>query len=728
MKNNFLLLISIFVFSLFQQLNAQHKPSFDATNARDGEKVEYCHQHKKQALLNQNQEYLKMKIQDEVEFQKALKKPVQKGVIYKIPVVFHVLHNNGVENISDEQIMDALAIMNRDFRLQNNDTATVHADFQGMPTDSEIEFVLATKAPNGNCFKGITRTMSPMSYQGDDGNAQVTAIRNGNDVFAGTWAGNKYMNVFICGEIGGAAGYTTNPATWSGTSMTNGIWILHNYVGSNGTGSINGSRAMTHEVGHWLNLSHTWGPNNNPGNASSCTSDDQVSDTPTCIGVTSCNLNANTCSQDDAIWGFNIRDNVENYMDYSYCSKMYTAGQVARMRAALLLNSTGRSNLWSAANLAATGSTGSLVLCKANFEADKKTVCAGDQLQLLDDTYNAATGWNWEITPAMGWTFTGGTSATSQNPQMIFTQSGLYTVKLTSTDGTTTDEEIKANYLRILPEASTIPYWEGFEGYTTLDNLTNWEVYNPNNNNAYSIENTTSHSGTQCVKLVNFGQVPSNIDELISAPIDLSIVPSNGSVTLSFRYAYRKKVSADYEFLKVFISSDCGTDWAQRKTIGGSQLSNQVSSTTWKPVQQSDWTTVHMINVTSNYFTENFRMKFRFEGEGGNNFYLDDINLYSGAPSDNLVIGMDEMTNLNSMELFPNPTEDELNLRFTLNNKEDLNFIITDLSGKVSQEHSFKANEGSNLVMFDTNSLSAGMYFLKIASGTSSKTMQFVVK
>jgi PKD repeat protein len=728
MKNNFLLLISIFVFSLFQQLNAQQKPTFDASNARDGEKVEYCHQHKKQALLEQNEAYLKSKLQDEIEFQKALKKPVPKGTVYKIPVVFHVLHNNGVENISDEQIMDAVNILNRDFRKLNADTATVHADFQGMPTDSEIEFVLATKAPNGACFKGITRTMSPLSYQGDDGGDQVTAIRNGNDVFNGTWAGNRYMNVFICGEIGGAAGYTTNPASWSGTAMTNGIWILHDYVGSIGTGSLNGSRALTHEVGHWLNLSHTWGPNNNPGNASSCSSDDQVADTPTCIGVTSCNLNANTCSDDNAYWGFNIRDNVENYMDYSYCSKMYTAGQVARMRAALLVGSTGRANLWTANNLALTGATNDLVLCKADFGADKKTVCAGEQVQLLDDSYNAATGWNWEITPATGWSYTDGTSATSQNPKMIFTQSGLYTVKLTSTDGTTTDDETKNNFLRILPTASTIPYWEGFEGYSSLDNLTNWEVFNPNNNNAYTVENTTSHSGTQCAKLVNFGQTPSNIDELISAPIDLSVVPSNGSVTLSFRYAYRKRVAADYEFLKVFISGDCGTDWAQRKTIGGGQLSSLTSTTSWKPTQQSDWTTVHMINVTNNYFTENFRMRFRFEGEGGNNFYLDDINLYPGSPSDNLVIGIDEMNTLNSLELFPNPTEGELNLRFTLNNKEDLNFIVTDLSGKVSQQHSFKANEGSNLVMFDTNSLSAGMYFLTIASGTSSKTMQFVVK
>lgn len=80
------------------------------------------------------------------------------------------------------------------------------------------------------------------------------------------------------------------------------------------------------------------------------------------------------------------------------------------------------------------------------------------------------------------------------------------------------------------------------------------------------------------------------------------------------------------------------------------------------------------------------------------------------------------------MELFPNPTEDELNLRFSLDKKEDVKFVITDLSGKISQQNYFKANEGSNLVMFNTNTLSAGMYFLTIGTGSLSKTVQFVVK
>ena len=724
MNSKISIAFSFVLFSFFT-LFSQVKRTIDPTNVRDGEQVEYCIQHKKMAALMQNTDYVLQKQQDDIEFAKALKKAQPKGVVYRIPIVFHVLHNNGVENISDEQIMDQLAILNRDFRKQNADTATVQSDFVGMPTDAEIEFVLATKAPNGTCFKGITRTMNALSYDGADGDAQVTAIRNGNDVFNGSWPGNKYLNVFICGEIGGAAGYTTNPSGWSGTSMTNGIWILHDYVGSIGTSSVGTSRAFTHEVGHWLNLSHTWGGNNNPGNASSCSTDDGVDDTPNCIGVTSCLINANTCNSVNSFWSYDVRDNVENYMDYSYCSKMYTGGQVDRMRAALQGTITGRFNLWQSANLTATGATGDVYLCKAQFTTDRTTICLGDSIQLVDDSYNVVSGWNWEVTPATGWTFASGSAANSQNPTINFSQPGLYTVKLTATDGSATDDEIKNNYIRVLPDPSVLPYWEGFESYSTLTNVNNWEVYNPNNNNAWTIENTTGHSGAQCAKLVNFGQGVGSVDELTSAPIDLSVIPPTGTVTLSFRYSYRKKTTPDYEYLKVFVTSDCGETWAQRKTLGGNQLSSSVSSTSWKPTQQADWVTVHMINVTSIYFTPNFKMKFKFEGEGGNNIYLDDINLYAGSPSDNLVLSLEENTDLSAIELYPNPTDEDVHIRYSSAVDTRLAISILDLSGKVISTTTVQSKTGDNMVIIPTNGLATGTYLVQL--GTNARVLKFVV-
>ena len=717
------ILFSTLLLSQVFFLTAQVKP-FDPTNSRDGETVEYCLTHKKMAALMQIPEYVKSLELDALEVIEPSKGSTEKATVYKIPVVFHVLHNNGIENISDEQIFDALTILNRDYRLLNADANNVQSEFAGMPADIEVEFLLATKAPNGACFKGITRTMNAISYDGSDGGNQVDAIVAGNDVFQGNWAGNKYLNIFICGDIGGAAGYTTKPSGWSANQMTNGIWVKHNYVGSIGTSSTGTSRTLTHELGHWLNLDHTWGGNNNPGNTTSCSTDDNVQDTPNCIGVTACLLNSNTCSSDNAYWGgVNMKDNVENYMDYSYCSKMFTQGQKTRMRTALQSNTTGRANVISSTNLTAVGAGITPYLCKADFTTDRTTICVGDAISFEDDSYNAATGWNWS--------FNGGQPATStaQNVTVTYTQPGLYSVSLSATDGATTDSEVKTNYIRVLPTPSTIPYWEGFEGYSSLNNLVNWEVLNQENNNAFTIENTTGYSGSQCAKLVNFGQAPSNVDELISSPMDLSVIPQTGSVTLSFRYSYRKKTSADYEYLKVFITGDCGDTWVQRKTLGGNQLSTLTATSSWKPTSQADWVTVHVTNVTSNYFSQNFKFKFRFEGEGGNNFYLDDINLYSGAPSNEIVLGINEFNeSINDISLYPNPTDGELNVSFSASKNKDMQFQVLDITGKIIQNNVVNAVQGSNLVLLDTQIFAAGSYFLKIMSDDHFKTLPFVIK
>lgn len=688
----------------------------DASNCRDGENVEYCTQHKKMNQLSIEhpelyQQYLD--VQAEQNLKSGKPTATQKGVVYTIPVVFHVLHNGGIENISKEQIYDALDILNRDYRLLNNDANNVHADFQGLPADVEVEFALATKAPDGTCFNGITRTMSALSYQGDNGSSQVNAIKNGNDVYQGEWPPNRYMNVYICGEIGGAAGYTFNP--FGGSSMYyNGIFVLHNYTGSIETSSVYTSRTLTHEVGHWLNLSHCWGGNNNPGNASSCSSDDGVTDTPNTIGVTSCNLNENSCGP---------RANVENYMDYSYCSKMFTPGQVTRMRTALNSTSTGRKNLWQASNLALVGADGNLTLCSANFTSDKQVVCSGDQIQFTDESFNSVNGWTWS--------FPGGVPATStaQNPMVTYSTPGVYQVELQATDGSSSITETKVSYITVLDGASSLPFYESFESFSSLDNLTEWAIYNPGNNNKFELETTTGYNGTKCARLINYGQAGENSDELIASAVDLSSVTS--AVTLSFRYSYRKRNSADDEWLKVFITADCGENWVQRKTLHGTLLSDQVVTSSWKPSSQADWTTVHMTNVTSAYWVNNFRYKFEFEGSGGNNFYLDDINIYLGSPSDEIVdgtSGLNELNKVSGLTMYPNPSEGELNVAFNVDNSEKVMILLTDVAGKVMQVQEINAAQGSNLVLLDTETFAQGSYFMTIKTANATETKQFIVK
>ena len=709
MKKIYLSLVGILILS---SNSFSQNQSFDATNARDGESVEYCTTHKKRNELLLNPQAAASFAQDEIIRQQELQNmPFQEKAVVYIPIVFHILHNGGSENISDEQIMDQFNILNRDFRLMNSDAANVHADFQGLPADIEIEFRLATKAPNGVCFSGITRTQSPLSYDGSNESAQVNAVRNGNNVYNGNWPSNKYLNIYIVAEAGGAAGYTMTPNNWGGTDMYNGIWILHNYVGSIGTSTTFSSRAVTHEVGHWLNLEHVWGPNNNPGNAASCGDDDGVADTPNEIGVTSCNLNEATCGP---------RANVENYMDYSYCSKMFTPGQGTRMRNALNSSVGGRNNLKTAQNLIDAGADGVMVLCKAEFSSDKSSVCAGTVIQFTDETYNAANGWTW--------TFDGGTpaSSTAQNPSVTYNTPGVYAVTLVATDGGSNDTETKTGYIHVVPDAVTIPLLEGFESYSTLAGVQEWGVINPTGN-GFELTTSTGLNSSKSARLMNFGQTAGDVDELVSSPVDLSGV---SQVTLSFRYAHKRRNTNDDDKLRVLVSNTCGDSWAIRKTLLLASTS-AFQGSTFTPATESDWTTVHVPNITSSYLVDNFRYKFTFEGGGGNNLFIDNINIYEGPSSDDIVTGSSgiaELTSINGLSVYPNPVDSELSVDFSLQTAQEVVLTVQDVSGKVAQRNVINANEGSNLVLMNTQELSSGIYFIEVKTGGARQVKQFVVK
>ena len=168
------------------------------------------------------------------------------GSSFVIPVVFHIIHDNGQENISDAQARDAIRVLNDDFNKLNPDTATVVPAFAGNIADVGIEFRLAQLDPNGNCTKGINRILSDLTYDGDQSMKNLIQ-----------WPRDKYLNVWVCAEAQGAAGYTFLPGTVNSNfaATWDGIVLKHNYTGSIGTSNSTRSRTLTHEVGHWLNHS-----------------------------------------------------------------------------------------------------------------------------------------------------------------------------------------------------------------------------------------------------------------------------------------------------------------------------------------------------------------------------------------------------------------------------------------------------------------------------------------
>ena len=80
-----------------------------------------------------------------------------------VPVVVHVIHDNGSGNILKALIEDGLRIINEDFQKLNADTTGIRTVFQSTAADSQIEFRLAKIDPNGNCTEGIVRVNNSLT-------------------------------------------------------------------------------------------------------------------------------------------------------------------------------------------------------------------------------------------------------------------------------------------------------------------------------------------------------------------------------------------------------------------------------------------------------------------------------------------------------------------------------------------------------------------------------------
>lgn len=535
------------------------------------------------------------------------------NTIYTIPVVFHVLYTNGTSNISDAQIQDALNILNRDYRKLNSDVNNVHPSFLSITDDAYIQFEFAKIAPNGTCFEGITRTFTTSSTS--DGEAQINNIISGNDVYQGIWPHNKYMNIYVCTNLGGAAGYTFLPNGNSFPSAEdmyyNGIFMLHNYTGSIGTSNVSRSRALTHEVGHWLNLQHTWGNDNNPGVACG---NDAVSDTPITRGFTSC---PNPSSAQICTPG--VVENFENYMDYSFCSKMFTQGQVTRMRAAIVSNTGGRSNIWTTSNLQSVGVGVNSSLCSVDFEATQTGLCVGNStnFSIINTTVPINT---------YSWTFAGGIPATSSavSPSVTYNTPGTYQVSVDITTGSGNRTITKTAYINVVesPLQVALPYTEGFVNSTFPP--ANWSITNGGVSNTWvrtgSIGTAPTAGNSARINYYNTNAV-GEIDDLNTPAFNLS---GFSSALLTFDVAYRP-YTGQSDKLEVLVSPGCGMDYEVIYSKAGTTLQTETSNTS-AYTSPSTWRN-ESVNLTPYIGNNQVTIKFRGTNGYGNHIYLDNINV-----------------------------------------------------------------------------------------------------
>ena len=233
---------------------------------------------------------------------------------YRIPVVVHVLRNdNGsLGDLSFEMVQSGIDILNEDMNaiLGTN----------GEPgNEARIEFYLADTDPEGNPTNGVTYSNNTNWYN-DSGTYYSTL----------GWDTERYLNIYT-NSAGGYLGYVAGfPADGTAGQPEDRVVVLWEAYGRDGSYGppFDQGRTLTHEVGHYLGLFHTFQGGCDSG---SCyTQSDLICDTNSESGPHfGCSSGTSSCGSVDPI---------ENYMDYSddLCMNKFTQEQVNRMRCSLL--------------------------------------------------------------------------------------------------------------------------------------------------------------------------------------------------------------------------------------------------------------------------------------------------------------------------------------------------------------------------------------------------------
>lgn len=222
----------------------------------------------------------------------------------KIPVDFHVItKRDGTGNVSDRRIERQMTVLNNSFAGRTSASAS----------DTPFRFRLASveRVRNGNLYN--------MNYE--DSKDARQALRVGDA---------QHLNIYtvnFAGDLQGLLGFATFPETYRHHPRLDGIVMLNESLpggeAAGGGFAYNRGDTLTHEVGHWLNLYHTF--QGGCGKHS-----DYVVDTAWQLdeeNIFYCRA-ANTCGNPNS-----RPDPIHNFMSYGDdpCLHEFTRGQRDRM-------------------------------------------------------------------------------------------------------------------------------------------------------------------------------------------------------------------------------------------------------------------------------------------------------------------------------------------------------------------------------------------------------------
>lgn len=433
-----------------------------------------------------------------------------------------------------------------------------------------------------------------------------------------------------------------------------------------------------------------------------------------------------------------VIENVENYMDYSSCVKMFTEGQKSAMRASLESNVAKRKNLWQPANLAATGVDGSFTeTCapQADFYTNFKTVCVGSTIFFYDNTRNGTVD-------SRTWTFDDGTPATSTslNQSVSFSTPGWKTITLTVSNANGSSTKSVADMIYISPAASstvTGTYYESFEDASAV--ASSWIINNQpvdaNNASIWSITNTASFYGANSMKLnarenypqfAVFSSNAGDVDELIGPAMDLTgINPLN----FTFKYSASTKGTKTSQIKEVLVlqsSINCGRTWQLVDSIKGTTLvsgtGGAANSNDYTPASKSAWKH-YTKTLNQSLAKNNVRFKLKYIATSySNNLYIDDINITQNP------LSIEEANAALNFGLYPNPTNGSFTLNYNLDKARNVSIAVYDIVGnKVFDLMNKNEGQGEHNYEFNNLNMAAGIYYVRLTADENVNVKRLVV-
>ncbi|MBI3512097.1 MAG: T9SS type A sorting domain-containing protein [Bacteroidetes bacterium] len=681
-----------------------------------------------QAMVNSNPNY----DQDRNAYEQALQTYLANNansysaqMTITVPVVVHVVYNGAVQNISDNQVLSQIQVVNEDYGRTNSDVNT----HWSQAANTTIQFCLAQRTPAGAATNGIERrSTTTASWTTND---NVKHFSSGG---LDAWDPTRYMNIWVCNLGAGLLGYGEFP---TGTvSNTMGVVILYSAFGSNYTSygtfadianPYDRGRTVTHEFSHCLNLYHIWGDD-----GGSCSGSDQCADTPNQADATTTCF---TFPHTDACSASNPGIMFENYMDYSYdnCLNLFTAGQKARMLAVLsttpynaLTTSNGCQSPVSVpldAGITAILSPGATV-CGLTFTPSVTIKNFGTSTltsAVIHYQIDAATPvtYNWSGSLA--------TNATANvTLSSMTTTAGTHTFTSWTTapnagaDGNTVNDQTSSNF-NVIAGANNLPYAEGFESATWPP--AGCTINNPDAGTTWARTTAAAKTGVASAYMDDFNyNAAGQIDELVLPNLNLS---SALNPTMTFQVAYRMYTNPtsnpNYtDTLRVMISTDCGATWTQLYFKYGANLTTATPnySTTLFVPTAAQWR-LETISLTPYAAQTNAMIKFKHTCDYENQMYIDDVNIMAA-------LGINGVPLSSLVNFFPNPSNDGMiNMNLALAQQENVVVTVTDALGQTVKVQDLGNTIGGTFGV-DLSSQSDGIYFVTVQAGEE-KTVQRIV-